>query len=463
MKKYLSRVKPLYFQVLMIIITLVSSSSYLRITLGSFAVYGLAFGVVICAITLFDGTFKKVISERLNWLLFAFCGFYLISILLCKEYGFLDNLKQLVFMGAFFYLFTMVMSVKERDEKLADLKVISWVYVVLTLVVALVSFYMYLVDFYLVGFDTETNQFYEMGILGTRLAGIYNSNTSASIFTTSFIVSAALVFDYKDCDEKRSIDRFGLAVNIINLIFELFCIILTSSRGATYSLYLAFAVFVFLFVRTKKKMGMSIIACLASVIVLIGMSSALRIGLAYLPSFFESRAPVTAVQMSFNPTVIEIEFEKSDIERDYSNDISTGRLEIWKAGLSLVKDNLFFGIPYSSLKDLGKDYFERFGIDPMYLDAGGTFHNIIVACLASSGILGFIPMAAYIGIRMAKAIKSVLIQSSFNALYVLPFVIVIMALANEMVEARILYFVNILNVMFWIMMGYLPNEKKDAA
>lgn len=463
--KYLSKIKPLYFQVVMIVITLVSSSSYLRIKLGSYAVYGLAFGVLVCLITFFDGTFKRVISEEENWLLFAFCGFYFISIIFCRQSALVENIKQLIFMAVFFYLFTMVTQLRTKEEKLKDLKVIAWVYVISTFIIAIVSFYMFLIGYSSFGVDPETGLQFEIGMYWTRLCGLYNSNTSASLFAVSFLISLALILDAKKCTKFRPII---FAFNIINLLIEYCCIILTSSRGATYSFYLAlvlFLCFVLFQAHSKwsvvKRIFVGVLASVLLILLILGFSKIMQYGLAYLPSIVENESSMTA-SINYIPNAIDIAIEKKDIERAYSDDVTSGRRDIWKAGVSLIKDNWLFGIPYSSLRELGTPYFEQLGINSSYLNSGGTFHNVMISCLASSGVMGFIPMSVYVVIKVLGAIKASLKQKSFDALYVLPLIVVTMALCNEMVESRILYIVNILSVMFWIMMGYLPNEKKDA-
>ena len=467
MEKYINKVKPLYFQVLMIIITLVSSSTYLRIKFGSYAIYGLAFGVFIIVLTMFSGSFKRVLSERINWLLIAFSAFYLVSIIVCRQSELINNLKQLIFMVVFFYLFTMLPSIDSDEEKEKCLRIVVWVYVVVTFVIAIVSFYMFLIGFSSVGVDPETGLTFYLGMTWTRLSGIYNSNTSASIFSTSFILSLALIFDYKH-EKNDAFRNIVCAVNVLNLLLQLSCVILAASRGANYSLccaVFAFAFFAFYTVKSNKKLFLRILVsfCMGVIFLMLflGFMKIMQVGIAYLPSFFENNSPSVS-SVVYSPQKIEIEFEKTNIDRDYSDDITTGRMDIWKAGIAIFRDNWMLGIPYESLKDLGNKYFEALGVDSSYLNSGGTFHNILLSCLVSSGVLGFIPMVAYIVIKIIKSLKVILSQTLFSPIYILPFIVVLMAIANEMVESRILYSVNILNVIFWIMMGYLPNEKKDA-
>lgn len=458
MKKNLTN--PLYYQLVMIVITFITSCTYLRVRVGKVSYVGLLIGFIICIASLFDGSFKKVIIQKTNWLLFAFCGSYLVTIVLSRQSQFVVNIKQWVYMCLFMYLLTAANNIYTRKEKIRNFKKISYCYCVISFIVALISFYMFIVEFRYCAQDPSTNLWYELGMVDRRLAGLYNSNTSASIFAISIIISIFLFFD----SNKVSVSNFTWkkAFCIVNALLQFVCLILTSSRGAICSFYVSIFIVSFLLMRSvymkenriKKYFEITIVSLLV-VVAIFGVGRVLRMGLEYVPGLIiDQRETASIISGS-----IELNVEKVDLEREYDT-ITSGRAAIWKSAICIIKDNTLFGIPYESLKELASGYFEVNDVSTNYLNAGGTFHNIAISCLVSSGIIGFILIITFVFIRLFDSIRFVFYDKNHQIIEILPLIIVIMLLINEMVESRILYSVNILNVIFWIGMGYLPSLKR---
>ena len=144
----------------------------------------------------------------------------------------------------------------------------------------------------------------------------------------------------------------------------------------------------------------------------------------------------------------EVSLDRIDEEFLEEQDVSNGRVEIWKAGMQIVKDNLLFGIGSENVITQAKGYLSK----ERYANVKkGGFHNSYITILVSSGIIGvglfllFLLMIIIDGFRYLFTKE----KNKYSILVILLFTL----MANELLEARWLYNTSYLNIIFWVFAG----------
>ena len=451
---------PLYFKIIMLIMTLFTAIPYVHSIIGGYVKYGLAFGILICIWSLFNGSFKLILKNKMNIPLFVFSGFYLITILVHRDNFLSENINQWVYMVVFFYIFCGIESVRTPEESRKDFNIISVCFISITFCFAVISFVMFVIG-YSYWYQIEGNEtWFVFGMNVNRLCGLYNSNTCGALSALSIIISCLFVINSKKA--------IVIALNIVNIVVEYFCLVLSYSRGAIYTLIIVLSTVVFClllekFNKNNFKIIISIFLSIIFAFSMIGVDKLTRNVLAYVPSLVEKNetAMVAFVPLNFNnpyynPTYLEL--DKVDIERDDINndgDVTTGRKDLWIAGLKTFKDFPFLGIPIENTKEYSIQFVNRHENRVDGLQNGG-FHSMYITVLACSGLFGFLILTLYflnLIIELLKNRKD-LIQKLYR---ITPFLIALFMLISEMFENRILYRVGIFNVIFWISMGVIQN------
>ena len=109
--------KPLYFKLIMVIMTLLTAIPYMQVVLGGYVKYGMAFGVLICIWTFFNGRFKEIIKNKYNWLLWGFILLYAVTTVINRDMLFTKNISQLIYMTVFLYLFVGVEGTLPAEQR----------------------------------------------------------------------------------------------------------------------------------------------------------------------------------------------------------------------------------------------------------------------------------------------------------------------------------------------------------
>ena len=129
------------------------------------------------------------------------------------------------------------------------------------------------------------------------------------------------------------------------------------------------------------------------------------------------------------------------------------RIEFWKIGLELWRENPFLGIGYSQISEFLKPYLER-GI----LDNYAHLHNTYLNALAETGILGFVLV---IGISFYFSLKYIYLYTKTGEIFplILSLAWVVYSLAG--------FFENnfdtaVLNLTLYSFMGFFESEKGES-
>lgn len=482
---------PFYFKLIMVIMTLLSAIPYIQAVIGGYVKYGLAFGVLICICTLFNGKFKEVLRNKYNLPLWIFVFLYAITTVINRDTLFTKNISQLVYMAIFFYLFVGVEGTLSPERRKKEMHVLFYIVLLFVAVFSSVGMYTFLLG---ISREYQLDIYYlstHFGMYLGRLWGLYQPNTGGALAAVSLLITLYFLPLVKDKEKKAS--RVLLYIIFaLNIILQFCYLVLTYSRGSIYAFIAAVAVYLFVAVYklkalANKKIFVKVLASgVAAVILacgLYGFTGMTRSGLEYVPGIFQKvvgyestepsqtatvRIPVSASSLSVSkqdaPEVIQLEVEKTELDRaDTSGDLTAnGRTLIWKAALDSLKGHYVFGLTLEKAVKLTSD--SLFSGLKECVDDGGM-HNEYVGVLVSSGILGFIVLGGYMLLVLTRYIISIFSKNDLpNANLKVDFIvfcITVFFLVSGLVEMRILYRVGIFNVLFWICIGTLaarPGE-----
>lgn len=460
---------PLYFMVGMVVITLFTSIPLVHFYIGGYVKYILAYGILISLFSVFSGKLKEVFSYKPNFLLFAFAGSYLITILLHRESHFSENISQWVYMVVFFYIFCGLETLKPKEERTKDINIVSIVFITITFAFALISFAMFAKEYTHWYQVPNSESWYAFGIEYNRLGGLYNPNTCGALAGLSIVFAIRLTIQYKS--------KLIKALLAINIFIQYLCLVLSYSRASAYSLYivLGLAAFYITFAKLNNKQILikttaATLAMVSLIAISVGIEQISRNALSYLPGTINSLSEEQTPSAILTPTTMSIFTETKpivlDVEKVYLNraepeEITNGRIGLWKVALETFKSSPAFGIPESSAYDFAFRH-KLLESDDFLAFKNGGYHNLYISVLTYSGIVGFVLMATYVILTVFSSIRKLVKRVSnkeidYSALFVL--LTTIMFLISELAEVRILYRISIFNVVFWISFGNLISGK----
>lgn len=456
------------FKIAFIVTMMLCCIPYVHNLIGGYIKLLLLWGTASVGADLLTGA--QLIRNKFTALLLAFCISYAVTVLLNHGMNFADNAKNLLYMIVIFImLFSQNLSLS-REQVTREMRIISLVFVILSLLMSFVCFMTYVLSIDITYF--ASGSFMYIGMFENRLWGLYNPNTGSSINTLSIILTTYLLLSKK----KKS--KLLTAFFIVNYCIQVFCLILTSSRAALYVLYIAVALLIFYLLPTKwlkernaQNYLFRIAAAGLSILLIMGSFSVIKTGLSYVPSIVKSVSNIG--NESGNGFEIEKEdLERLDDEKIKSENFLTGRQYLWNAGLNAFKQSPVFGITRQNIPEKAAHFIENnkaVGNTTELvksLEEGGL-HNIYVTILTSSGIVGFLLMGAFAVwtiIKMFIALFKKKFVGSDRLHFICAFVLIAIFYVMELFEARILYNVNLFYLIFWTYYGFAMyfTQKDDS-
>lgn len=414
------------FRILMVLTLFIMLVPTIHYNYAEYIKYVLAYGILCVILSLFSKKWFVVFQRKENLLLALFCFSYLITIFLNRNNCFSDNIKQLVYMCVFFTLFVFFVPTEERDSVLKNMKQLSIMLLGLSFVFSVIAIVLFLIGYSSTvsivegqSYGLSINTTYSVGFVDGRLHGLLNPNATAMISLISICVSLFLlnyISDYVE-DKKNSVVRIGLYFNIL---IQIVCLLLTKSRGEIFGLIaISFLAVLIYFVKGNRGKKCYVSKYILLVILVI--------------------------------TILAT----ATLSRLRGSDISTGRLLIWKMGYEIFKWSPWIGMTREGMVRPVYDAIYAYSLT--YNDGviQSGLHNIYLTILVSSGIIGFILIASAILFVLYKSVFVLIKEDQIDYPLFFSLLFVVLFLIVELVESRILYQVNLFNVVFWIYFGYL--------
>lgn len=389
-------------------------------------------------------------SVRLNAdaiILFFIFVFITISTLINASSGLYQNITMILFM---FNFVVLSMEVAKWDRLNRFFDIYTWCITLFSLI-SIITF----------AFRIEIlfNGTY-FGYHWDVLYGVYlNPNTG------SMIAFFALAFLWKRF--KQNSDKVSLIFMIVNFLYLIFA----DSRG-TYIAMVAFFVAYLFFGNIQKKryiksmLNIAVGAALA--IMLILMPPMKIIDLAFHQTAYVPGDQQNVASNEQNQNVTQ-KGESQDTENDMdenkeSNDefqnidnLSSSRLTLWKAGVEVAKEHLFFGVSKSNQLTALRKF-----LDPSsktYNIYAGGVHNGYLDLLVSNGIFAFLLLMLLFIRRMFRFVDR-LRKSNVSSNYLFYFSLFLAVLVNNLVETSFFNAIFITCLIFWVTVSNLLSEEQ---
>ena len=408
--------------------------------------------IVLCDLFKYKLNFFKTANSFLPLLL---CVSYVVSVALNFDYSLYGGIKNLMYIGIYFYVLLNIRSEESKEDFYKFIKRNNDVFIAINMLIGIASIITFLFSIktiYTVGTDA-----YKVGFWFNRLNGVSNSNMETIL---GFISVALTIINWQLLKGKRSKIKI---LYIANLIIQAIYYSLSSSRAATIC-YFVFAVIVILFwvfpVIKEKIKTFKAVACVAlCIIVLVGG----EMGITKATQFVMKNSAEAITKLSQladkNPDGDEgdTEFEEEDEEIDFdriedfeNGDLTNNRAGMWTAAFKIIKQYPVFGMAYSLQLDDAGNINPR--IDASVFDekdlsalraAGFYFHSGFVQMILCGGLV-FFAIFLLFAIKTAFGfIKHLFGRGNYKSKYY-PIVVVLFAmiaalLVDNFVEVHIMF------------------------
>lgn len=425
---------------------------------------------------------RQFLEIRHCWLQLGMLVCLTISALVNYRYGFVNNVKGLIWQSVQMLLITTVIS---RQCELNWKRIVKALFLLLSVVLFvsnMISFYQY---FHMIGYNVHVNSYeIRQGLLEGRLFGIYNNPYDSSLIS-SIMTLAAIYY----LSQGKNI-RTKIAYALIAL--ESFVMTaLTGSRSAVVALagtVFLFTLCVVLHRSTLKKISdtaykvlVGIVAGVAALGVVIG---------AFSLTHRICKGIAAEVQSSMNQNgEIILPSEKDDamiepgmeLEEQYdredvnASNISNNRFEIWHDYFEVMRQNPHVAIigasaggymPYIFanhpdlyiVSHMVKCYPNMIAHSRIY-----DTHNGYISAMISGGLITMVLLVVFLVSLTVKGLKSLYRQKTMSAELLLELSILSFLLIDAFFATDLFFKCTIGSVLFWINYGFMVRNIRNTA
>lgn len=365
-----------------------------------------------CAVIVRLCFLKKYLHTPYWKVLLLFLISYLVSTFYNYQYGYVDNLKWLIWIGLSFFLLYLRDYECDFSYYKKEFMILGHILLVYSVVASIISLLMMVNRYaeYLIGANDTTVM---AGYFWGRLWGVYTDPNYGATFCVSMII-LAIYFAHETSNKLLKI-LYGF-MSIINFFY----VVYSDSRTAKVAIFLAGGFFLFSHIwymfknkKQKKYIGISLLCT----ILFVGAINTLMSG---CKSLYVDRIAVALEEKEkkeeqINENQEAIASEKNDSkeqkqenteqknnkandvtsavaakerEKDVKKDISNRRFDLWKSGIEVWATTPLFGTGYATYDDYALE-----NVPNTYTvnnDQGifGNTHNQYINILVFQGIIG---------------------------------------------------------------------------
>lgn len=443
---------------------------------GRYIKFVLLFGFFSIAV---DAFYRRGIFKNKNkTLIILFLSTSVLTILLNFRLNAIVNLTQFLYNSIFLLLFFPACLVDSEDSAQKHFINFSLFFILISFIAAFASLILYFIQFSAV-IDNVRIGFY----LG-RLWGVYTSPNAGGIYAIISIVLSTYCYKRlsKNCSKIKNI--LNIAFFILNLAVQLIFISLTDSNSSILtilvllSFYILFKSF-YSAHRPKPILHFGIVfmkivfSCLITVIAL-KLTSYL---VGYIPPALVSLSDNQAVRILSTettddqsvtfaalpqlvphnkPTTSYAKLPHVDTGRRYKDTggFASGRLAIWKMGLSTLKNNPLFGVGQENVYEIANEMYPEHPEITKKLKSGT--HNLYIQTLVSTGIIGSIFFFCLLFKSIFLCVKKVSYHYYAECIGILA--LVLCMLFNNIAESTIYFCQSGIGCIFWFCLGFCLSK-----
>ncbi|PWM44237.1 MAG: hypothetical protein DBX47_06145 [Clostridiales bacterium] len=405
---------------------------------------------------------RRMLKAKGSLFLVLFVIFTGISSLINARYGFVENVKTIVWTAILFFVIYSFTQMQSKTDSIKQLKIISNTITPIYFGGVIVSFmqFVFQINYNVLSLDSGKSM--RQGFTEGRLFGVfYDPNYSGITCLCMIALSVFFILNSKNILLK--------IYHWVNIVFQILYVVLCASRTAQLAALIALIICIpyplYRFLRNKQKIRFVsfIIALSVAVgccVVVVYGTQLIREGASYLPSLIgvTQKNPTGTEKPGNNHQVI---MTRPDTGTE--SEISNHRIEIWLGGLEIWKSTPFFGTsPRNNLI-----YAKEVMPDSFIAKSGYSMHNGYLNVLVSTGFFGAISFIGFVVMYLCCVIKRFLTatkSTDFSKPAVLLSILICCSLGA--MSLQMLIFMNsIREVFFWTILGYMlslmPGDTTD--
>lgn len=435
-------------------------------SLLSYGFFGLGLAVVAAGVAV-DRSYLKV---RNIWILVAFIGACILSMVINFRYELVSNVKAVGWMCIFFFLLYPYGVHRECDRKRGVHAVFITAVVTFSVLVALsLPMYFLNVDYtYLKETGTVSNQGFSNQYM--RLWGVFQDANSAAVYASVGLVMAIYLF----AKYRNVIIRCLLGLCAVMLIMF---IVLTGSRTAELVSLIACGWAALYLALTRwgkgwKKIAFSAAACLMAVVFCYGLMTGVQLSLPYaqraaeqitkshtvesVHSLYEGvyrfgQVELKGTEKPEEPPESDDEVESLDrIDLEGKDDVSNGRFVKWMDALEIFSKSPVVGASPRGISAFGKDHCP----DNTISKYGYAAHNFLLEILAGTGLVGFV-IAMVILFRTMLVVVKAALKKEFDGTLLAVSSMALMLVCASVLVSDLFFILTFGGVVFWLCAGII--------
>ena len=404
-------------------------------------------------------TDRYLFKVRFSWVLCLFLGVLTISNIINIQYGWMDNVKTMVwFCIHFFVIYTLSYRIKTENNKKIIYTILFFSEMIF-LVFVIVSIIQYSLQVkYLV--PIHEGIYKCQGFYNNRLFGVFSDPNSAAIIVCWFIC-----FNFNIL-KKFKIKTYKFLLIMLNVIFYIF-IVLSGSRSVQLILFLIILFYMgicyFKKKHSKKSLFKFIIKITLTLFLFFPVFNCSKICLSYIPVLIrESGISSLSTPYDTNEQFVqELHNSKNRLNRPEiaNGNFFTNRIEIWTGYLTSLKSGKWlFGLsPRNAIS-----YIEEHYPDNYIAESGFIAHSDYLAIIAYTGLAGFAVFVLLAILILQYVFKKIHVKKKLDDFYVMSLLIVFSILVYGLSYRDILFCNTFTGFVFWLFMSYILNVKDDG-
>lgn len=408
-------------------------------------------------------TDRYIFKTKFYWVLILFLIVLSISSILNFQYGWVDNLKTIIWFGIHFFV-VYTISLRFKNSKNFIFKLFLFLDIIFS-VCLVISCYQFIFQMELYK-PMHAGVVKNQGFIGGRLFGVFSDPNAAAMISLWF-----LIFNFYLLKSKKFTGKFNVVINYLFIILDVLYILLSGSRTAEITMFLVLILGLYLFIHNlnacgDKRIKIKILQCIFVVILFFPVMTGIKKVSSHVPNVVEN-IKINNVSVSekkeesTNIVKVEVKQEKDILERkDISKEnLTNNRFQIWQGYLTaLNKGNCIFGLsPRNAIS-----YIKEHNPENYIAQSGYIAHSDYLAVIAYTGFAGFAVFILLAVLILKDVLKKLCIKKKLDDFYIMAILIIFSILLYGFTYRDILFCNTITGFVFWLFMSYILNVKDDG-
>lgn len=394
----------------------------------------------------------RKISMKKNILLFFFIFALLISAIINGPQGLVANFKLIIWQIIYLFVVFQFGRTKELHSSIITLEKIMMIFWNLLCVISIAMFFIHF------SYIAPLDKFYNglrVGFVENRLYGVFaDPNFAGTVSVVILLFSVYYVIEEK---ESLSIRLKG----IISVLIQFIYIVLSGSRTSFIALIAVSFFGAFFFMYNKRKNILSFLSGLVTgLIVLLFVMG----GEWAVKSSFPEIAQNITIEHSIkshssktgNKAGKNVTLTRDDVE--HKDDVSNNRFELWQSSFEIFETTPIVGTSPRNLMDYAVKHLPQTFIATKQQ----TSHNFVFYLLATTGLLGTIPILLFIIGNIFRSLRILLATNNikYNR-FLLDSLISLTILISACFLTELVLVNKIGSFLFWLYLGKVSDVSDE--